>query len=409
MFNAKQTTLNNGIKLVTIKKETELIAVHAAIKIGAIYESESEKGISHFMEHMLFKGTKARSNEALNNELEERAGEYNAYTDSNSTVYSITSLKSELEKAVELISDMLQNSIFPDEEIEKERGVILAEIRSGRDDIEEYSYDKVHEIAFKRSPLRYNTIGDEQIVKAIDRKQLMDYYEKYYVPNNCFISIVSPYEHEKVIDIVNKYFKNWMWKEFAREKVVFEKNIPIIKTNYKKNIEQSTIVYLYTFYDLSKEDELALKILNHKFGESSNSILFREIREKRGLAYDIYTDLDLTNEVKTLIIYTAVGKNDIKETIEAIDWCIKAVKDETIKFDENTVALMKKVLNTAVAFTIEDATDIGNYVLHQIIDGDDIFQFIKDMDNLENIKEKNIYDVARKVFNNPTIHILKNQ
>lgn len=409
MFNAKQIILNNGIKLVSIKKETELIAVHAGIRIGAIYEKLNEKGISHFMEHMLFKGTKTRSNEVLNSELEERAGEYNAYTDSNCTVYSITSLKSELEKAVDLISDMLQNAIFPENEIEKERGVILAEIRSGRDDIEEYSYDRVHEIAFNNSPLKYNTIGDEQVVKGIHRERLLKYYEKYYVPNNCFITIVSPYEHEEVLRLVEKYFGKWIPRDFAREKVITEKNIPIIKTSYKKNIEQSTIVYLYTFYDLSKEDELALKILNHKFGESSNSILFREIREKRGLAYDIYTDLDLTNDVKTLIIYTAVGKNDINETMEAIDWCIKGIKDETIKFDENTIALMKKVLNTAVAFTIEDATDLGNYVLHQIIDGDDIFQFIKDMDNLENINDKNIYDVARRVFNNPTIHILKDQ
>ncbi len=114
MYDAKKTILKNGITLVTIKKDTQIAAIHAGIKIGSIYENEKEKGISHFIEHMLFKGTKYRDNETLNKELENLGGgEYNAYTDSNSTVCSITVLQEELEKSVEILGDMFQNSIFP--------------------------------------------------------------------------------------------------------------------------------------------------------------------------------------------------------------------------------------------------------------------------------------------------------
>lgn len=409
MFDAIQNVLPNGIKLVTVKKDTQIVSIHAGIKIGSIYEDVNSKGISHFIEHMLFKGTKVRSNEQLNSELEKLGGEYNAYTDITSTVYSITALSEELTKSLELLSDMLINSTFPEEEIEKEREVILAEIRTNRDDIEDYSFKRINEVAFDKSPLKYETIGDEETVKSFNREKIIDFYFKYYVPNNCYISVVSPLEHEEVFQIVSKYFKEWEGKEFKRQEVIVEKNIPCKKISYKKDIEQSTIIYLFTFHNISKEEELALRILNHKFGESANSILFRRLREERGLAYDVYTDLDLTKDVKTLYIYTAVSEENIRETLKTIDDCINKIKKEEIVFDDSMIALMKKVLRTAVAFTLEDSTDIGNYVLHQIIDGEDIYKFLTDMKDIESIKKKDIYNVAKLIFNDPTIHILKNK
>lgn len=409
MFDGKQKVLPNGIKLVTIKKDTQIAAIHAGIKIGSIYEKTNEKGISHFIEHMLFKGSKNRTNEKLNEELEALGGEYNAYTDNTSTVYSVTALSEELERSIELLSDMLINASFPNEEIEKERDVILAEIRTSKDDIEDYSFKKTNEIAFDKSPLKYETIGDEKNIKKFDREKLINFYEKYYVPNNCYISIVSPFNHEEISNMVWKYFKDWMWKEFKREEVITENNIPCKKVSYKKDIEQSTIIYLFTFHNVNKEEELALRILNHKFGESANSILFRELREERGLAYDVYSDLDLTSNVKTLYIYTAVSEESIEETIKVIDDCMDRIKNEKIVFDDSTIKLMKKVLKTAVAFTLEDSTDIGNYVLHQIIDDEDIYKFVSDMNKLEQIKKKDIYDVAKLVLKEPTIHILKKQ
>ncbi len=409
MFNAKQKVMPNGIRLVTIKKDTQIASINMGIKIGSIYENISEKGISHFIEHMLFKGTKSRDNEKLNMDLENLGGEYNAYTDNNSTVYSITSLNEELENGIEILSDMLRNSIFPEKEMEKEREVILAEIRTSRDDIEDLSFKKVNEIAFKSSPLKYETIGNEKTVKSLNRHKLMEFYEKYYVPNNCCISIVSPYEHEDVSDMIWKYFSEWIWKEFKRQEVIVENNIPGKKISYKKHIEQSTIIYLFTFHDISKEEELALRILNHKFGESANSILFRKLREEKGFAYDVYTDLDLTNFVKTLYIYTAVGEENIDESLKVIDKCIEQIKSEEIVFDDSTIKHMKKVLKTAIAFTLEDSTDIGNYVLHQSIDEDEIYKFVNDMDKIESVKKEHIYNVARLVLNKPTIHIFKSE
>jgi len=409
MFNNNNIVLPNGIKLISIKKDTGVVSVHVGIKIGPLYEKRSQKGISHFIEHMLYKGTGSRNNEKLNSDLENFGGEYNAYTDHNCTVYSATALCSEIKSILDAFSDMILNSIFPEEEIEKEKEVILSEIRCGRDDLEQYSFKRINEIAYKNSPLKYETIGETKTIKKFGREELLDFYESFYVPENCFISIVSPYEHEFIHDLVIERFGGWDAIGKSHAKVAFEKNIPVTETSYKKNIEQSTIIYLFTFHEISKQEEMALKVFNHKFGESSNSILFRELREDKGLAYDVYTHLDLTKNVKTLYIYTAVGEEHVQEAIDTIESCIRRVKSEELVFDENTINLMKKVMNTAVAFTLEDSTDIGNYVLHQLIEDESVLEFVEDMERLEKIKKEDIYEIAAKVLEKPTIHILKNE
>lgn len=406
LFDTKETVLENGVSVIIIKKDTTLASINIGVNIGALYEGKTEKGICHFIEHMMFKGTKKRSNEELNSELEEIGGEYNAYTEYNSTVYTITALCEELENSIEIISDMLQNSDFPDEEIEKERAVIISELRSGNDDIEELSYKLTNEAAFKKSPLRCEIIGDERSVNGFTRKKLISFYKKFYVPNNLYISVVSPFDHDDVIKYINSCFGKWERVDFIRPTVLIEKNINKTKKAYKKDVEQGSIIYLYTFYNLNRDEELALKILEHKLGSSTNSILFREIREKRGLAYEVYTDLNTAKNIKTIYIYISVSKEKIKETLKVIDETIEKIVNREIIFDDRTISLMKKILKTAVASTLEDSTDIGNYVLHQKIDSEPIYQFLDDMENINNIKGEDLYNVAEKVFKDPTVHIL---
>lgn len=406
IFDLNKYTLENGINLITIKKDTQLASINLGVKIGSIYESKENRGIAHFVEHMLFKGTNNRNNEKLNEELEARAGEYNAYTDYTSTVYSITALREEFIKSLELMSDMVKNSNFPQEELEKERGVILAEIRTSKDDIEDYSYRKTMECAFKESPIRINTIGTTKSVKSFNREDLVSFYKSYYVPNNIYITVVSSMEHDEIFKLVKEYFSNWDSKEVVRKDIISEKNISLKKVSYKKDIEQSTIIYLYTFHNLSKKEELALRILNYKLGESANSLLFRKLREEKGLAYDVYSELDVTKNVKILNIYTAVNEEDVDESINVIENTIDDIINKKIILDDTSIALMKKVLKTAVVQTLEDSTELGNYILHQVMDNEDIYEFVDDMESMKTIKEEDIYKIAQKVLKNPTIHIL---
>ncbi|MDU2488957.1 MAG: pitrilysin family protein [Clostridium celatum] len=406
-FDVKKNKLENGLEVITIKKDTQISSINIGVKVGALNESLNEKGISHYIEHMLFKGTENRTFQKLNDDLEALGGEYNAYTDFSQTVYSISCLEEELKSAIEILSDMLICSKFPEEEIEKERGVILAEIRSSKDSVEDFSFKKINEVAFKKSSLRYDVAGLDENVKSFTKKELYDYYKKYYIPNNSLITMVSSLSHEEAFEEISKHFSKWESNEKIKLVVKDEKNINIKKVTTKENIELCTIIYLFTFYDLDKNYELPLRILNHRLGESANSLLFREVRENRGLAYDIYSHLDITQNVRTLYVYTAVDEEDIDDAANAIEEIFKNIKFRNITIGENDLNIMKKVHKTAVISTLEDSVELCSYILSQSLEGEDIFEFLKDMDRLNTITADEIYEVANKVLNDPTIHILK--
>ncbi|AFS78190.1 putative zinc-dependent protease [Gottschalkia acidurici 9a] len=406
MLDSKEYELENGIKIISIKKNTKIATVQLGINVGPINEKINEKGMSHFIEHMIFKGTKKRTNEEINQDLEDRAGSYNAYTTYTSTVFGITALKEELESSIDIISDIIIKSILPEEEIEKEKTVILAEIRNGLDDVEHLSYTKANEYAFEKSHLRYDIAGSEENINSFTRESLMNFYKGYYLPNNCVISIVSSYDHEEIRNMAEKYFNDWERREILKTNIIEEKNIEIEKTTYKKDIEQNTITYLYTFYGLNRNQELALEILNYKLGESANSILFRELREKRGMAYDVYSDIDGTEYIKTLYIYTSIGEDDVKEARETIDSIINNILSKNINIDEKNIILMKKVMRTGIISMIEDIESLCNYALHQKLSGKQIDAFLDDLERLNYIDGDMIYDVAKSVLSNPTIHIL---
>ena len=406
-FDIKKHFLENGLEVLTIKKDTQISAINLGVKVGAMYETKEEKRISHFVEHMLFKGTKTRKNEILNEELENLGGEYNAYTDYESTVYTISCLSEEIENATKLIADMAKNSNFLEEEMKKERGVILAEIRTGKDDIEDLTFKKVNEIAFDKSFLKFDVTGTEENVKNFTRDDIYKFYKKYYTPKNALVTLVSSMEHKDALNMIKDNFSNWSGEKVLKPLIIKEDNILKKVTSYKENIEQSTIIYLYTFYHLNKEEELPLRILNHRLGESSNSLLFREIRENKGLAYDIYTNLEVTKNIKSLYIYTSVADEDIEKTLDAIDEVINKVITKEIKIGQRDLEIMKKVHKTAVISTLEDSADLCNYILHQELAEDDIFEFIKDMESLNTLNVDKIYNVSKLVLKNPTIHILR--
>jgi len=405
-FDVKKFTLENGLEILTIKKDTQIAAINIGVKVGSIYETIEEKGISHFIEHMLFKGTSKRSNEELNDELESLGGEYNAYTDYSSTVYTISCLSEELKNAVELLGDMITDSVFQEKEIERERGVILAEIRTGKDDIEDLSFKKANEVAFNKSPLKYDVTGLEEKIKEFKREDIVKFYKKYYSPKNSLVTMVSPLEHEDAKVLIEEEFKNWEGKSIKEPVIIKEKNANIRIENYKNDMEQSTIVYLFTFYHLDKSYELPLRILNHKLGESANSLLFREVREKEGLAYDIYTQLDVTKHIKTLYIYTAVADEDVEGAIKAIDDTLNSIVMGKITIGDKDLDVMKKVHKTAVISTLEDSSELCNYILHQELEKEDIFEFVKDMEGLNKLEKGRIYEVSKMVLKEPTIHIL---
>ena len=404
----KKHVLENGLTIIGEEiPYVKSISLGVWINAGSRIEDEEISGVSHFIEHMLFKGTRNRTSKQIASEIDNLGGQINAFTSKECTCYYVKLLDSHIDIGIDVLSDMILNSKFNEDDLDKERSVIIEELKMYEDSPEDLAYDLLTENIYKHDPLGMNIIGTEESLNRLNREKLLDYFNKYYVPNNSLITMVSSLSHDEAIKEIEKHFDNWEAKKLINLNIKDEKNKCVKKITTKENIELSTIVYLFTFYDLNKEDELALRILNHRLGESANSLLFREVRENRGLAYDIYSHLDITKNVKTLYIYTAVDEEDIEAASNAIEEIFRDIKTKKILIGDNDLNIMKKVHKTAVISTLEDSTELCSYILSQSLEGEDIFEFLKDMENLNNITADEIYEVANKVLNNPTIHILK--
>lgn len=406
-INFKEYVFDNELKVILLKKDCKFFNFNFGIKVGSAYELDDERGYSHFIEHMLFRSNLKFSDYEVNRIIEFLGGDYDAFTDYGTTTFIINGLCSDIEKAIELISSMIMNPKFDDNEINIERDIIISEIDSCKADYEEFSFIRLNEVAFKESYLKYDVAGTKEILNKVRREDLQRFYDKYYVPNNAYIVLVSPYDEDYIIDLLKKYFNSWQRKALTQDSLFHESNIPIKVVTEKKDLDMSTITYLFTFDTLQQQEEIFLKIIEYKLGGSSNSILFKKVREEEGLAYDIYTQLEISDEFKGMYIFCATNDKNIDKVIEIINNCIEEIKSCENHFDEYNLQLMKKLQLIAIYSTIENNEKLGLYLLDKVIYRKNIYKYLDDLQTIENMNSCELMDICRKYLNNPTIHILK--
>lgn len=389
------------MKLITIKNNSEIFSVQLGVKVGSMNESPEEKGLSHFVEHMVFKGTKNRDSNKINEDIEEMAGNFIAYTTYSETVFGFTGLEEEFEKGLDLVSDLVINPIFPKNEFEKEKYVIISEIKRSLDDIEEYTFRTLHETAFENSFLKSDIAGEISEVKNYKIEDLKKYYDSHYIPNRSHIVLVSNLDHETMYNKALDKLGLWEKKDPILPKISDEKNKNISKLFYKKDIEQSSLGYLFSFYGLNRKEELALEILNYSLGESPNSILFKRLREELGITYDVYSDINTNNNIKLLSIYTSVDHNNISLSEKEIDSIIEKIKVGKL-IENRNINIMKKVIKTSIVSVFNDPESLGNYILGQMLFEKHELEFMEDLEILNTIVKEEIIEVANKVLSNET-------
>ncbi len=406
-INFKEYVFDNGLKIILLKKDCKFFNLNLGIKIGSAYELDNERGYSHFIEHMLFRSNLKFSDYEVNRIIEFLGGDYDAFTDYGTTIFTINGFCSDIEKAIELISSMIMNPKFDDNEINIERDIIISEIDSCKADYEEFSFLRLNEVAFKESYLKYDVAGTKEILNKVRHEDLQKFYDKYYVPNNSYMVLVSPYDEDYVINLLKKYFNSWQRKALIRNDLFHESNIPTKIVTEKKDLDMGTITYLFTFNTLQQQEEIFLKIIEYKLGGSSNSILFKRVREEEGLAYDIYTQLELSDEFKGMYIFCATNDKNIDKVIEIINSCIEEIKSCKNHFDEYNLQLMKKLQLMAIYSTIENNEKLGLYLLDKLIYHKNIHKYLEDLELIEKMNSHELMDICKKYLNDPTIHILK--
>ena len=311
--------LDNGLRVIVEKIDyVKSVSVGLWVENGSRNENLLNNGISHFIEHMLFKGTENRTAKQIAEEIEDVGGQINAFTVKEATCFYTKTLDSHLELSLDVISDMLFNSKFEDKDIEKEKSVIIEEINMNEDSPEDVLSD-IHSISvWGKDPISYPILGTADTIRSFNKDILKEYIEEYYIPENSVLSICGNVDMAIIEKLVKKYFGTWK----STNKKVTEYSSPDILNQHfykQKPIEQLHINLGVRGVPLGNDDVYTLLLLNSVFGGSVSSILFQKVREELGLCYSVYSYLSSYNNTGILNIYTGVNPNQGAETIKVIN------------------------------------------------------------------------------------------
>lgn len=349
MINIKR--LSNGIRMVTEQiPHVQSVSIGIWVKAGARDERPEISGVSHFIEHMMFKGTGKRSAKDIAEDADKIAGQMNAFTGKEATCYYMKTLSSNAGKAAEILIDMFTNSSFDRREMSKEKQVIIEEMKMTNDTPDDAVHDTVCELVFKGNPLAKSILGTKTSLKGISREMLMDYIKSEYTKDSIVVSISGNFDEEVLSLMFDEGLANL--PETKEKKTYVEVPYTTGTKVLVKDIEQSHIC-LGT-RAISTEDDLyyPFMILNNVMGGSMSSRLFQNIREEKGLAYSVYSLTSTFTDMGYFNIYAGVANSKIEAAIAGIADELSKLKKDFITEEEFSMA--KEQLKGTYIFSQEN-------------------------------------------------------
>ena len=323
-------TLDNGIRLVHNRIPGEVAHCGLIINTGSRDETGLELGKAHFIEHMLFKGTKKRKAYFILSRLEDVGGELNAYTTKEETAIHASFMKNDFERAVELISDIAFNSIFPEKEIEKEKDVVIEEINSYLDNPAELIFDDFEEIIFAGQPIGHNILGTTGTVKSFSQKSLTDFILKNYHTDQMVFCSVGNIQNEKVLRMFRKYFEHTPAKKRGSVSHLPWKYKSSVVTK-KMDTFQNHCIIGNIAYDLKDKRRLGMYLLNNILGgQGLNSRLNLSLREKKGLAYNVESSYNPYCDTGAFSIYFGTDAHNLEKSISVTLSELKKLREKEL-------------------------------------------------------------------------------
>lgn len=313
----QKTTLDNGVRILTEEiPHVRSVSTGIWINVGSRDETEQNNGISHFIEHMMFKGTEKRSPKDIAEELDAVGGQLNAFTTKEYTCYHTKVLDEHFNLASDILSDMVFNSKFNQEDIDREKNVIIEEIKMYEDAPDELVHDMFTKTIWKGHPLGRPIIGTAEIVNAFSREDLMDFYNKYYTPNKMIVSVAGNINHATVVERLKPLFGKDNPVETSRISSPPKGVSEIVCRN--KGTEQVHIVIGTPGYALDHNDIYAVQLMNTVLGGGLSSRLFQEIREQRGLVYSVYSYHSSYHDTGIFAVYAGLSKKNVNQAMELV-------------------------------------------------------------------------------------------
>ncbi len=386
--NFRREVLDNGLTIVFEKRNVPVVSVAFAVRSGGANESLSEKGISHFIEHMLYKGTKSRNSKQISEEIEKNGGVLNGFTDEILTAYWCKMPSKHLGVALEVLGDMVKNPLFDEEELEKERKVIFEEMKMRKDRPDVYTVNKIQDFLYGGT-LGQNLIGTEKTIGAIDRKKILIKFKQIYTPNNLILCVVGGVDFGEVINFAKKNFGNGK-KKIPKQKIISKNSFGIEK---RKGVDQANLIFAYHVPIRKDEKSYAAAVLSTMMAEGLSSRLFSEIREKRNLAYAIHGYSQISSDFAYNAIYVGTMAENVQKVKKLILEEFKKVS-EGLKEGELDQVKTQIIGNHQVS--IEDSkTQMANLLLEEA-EGDST-EYYDYEEKISKVKLKEVKELASKV------------
>ena len=396
---------NNLQVILTSQKETKAVTVLVLVGVGSRYESKNIAGISHFLEHMMFKGTKKRPDTlAISKELDRVGAEFNASTSKDNTNYYIKINAEHLELALDMLSDMILNSKFEEQEIEREKGTIIEEINMYEDNPLIGLGFLLEEVVFKGNTLSKDEGGTKKSVRGTTRNKMVNFKNKHYFSENMVISVAGNFKQDKIKKLISKYFSN---NNKSIENIKFDKFKskqvkPQINLKYKKT-EQVHLAFGFLGPSYTDKNFIATNILSVILGGSMSSRLFINIRERHGLCYHIGSGLSTYQDIGNLNIRAGLDKDRIMQAIELILNELRKIKSKGITKEELNKA--KEYIKGKMILHLEDSSSVADwYARQQLLVGTTKTPEQK-IAEIMKVTKADVNKVAKKMFQTKNINL----
>ena len=333
-MSIKKSVLKNGITVITQEiPHAKSASLGFWVRVGSRDESPKQAGVSHFIEHMLFKGTPTRDAMQISSAFDSIGAELNAFTSKESTCFYSRMIDLHFDYAFEIIADMIVNPLFDQDSINLEREVVLEEISRNEDTPEDFVFDVFMDALFPQNPLGRPILGEREIVSNFCTKDLKEYHHKYYTTNNLVVVACGAVDHTHTFECAEKFLNNLNCGPYNQRDYSISntsKRLSIVT----KDSEQAHILYGMEAVSADDPNRFAYDYLDACLGGGMSSRLFTEIREKRGLVYAVYTMTQLNEETGSFMIYAGTNPSNIEEILEITNKELKKLINKPIKKDE---------------------------------------------------------------------------
>jgi predicted Zn-dependent peptidase len=393
----QKTTLDNGLRVVSERMDwCKSVSIGAWILAGSRNDTNKHNGISHLLEHMLFKGTDSRTAYEIATSLESLGGTLNAFTGRECTCFYALVLDDNLPEAVDVIADVIQNAILDERDLQNEKRIVFEEIRNLEDSPEDLIQDIFIQTIFSNQSLGLPTLGSYKTIETIQRLDLKNYLQKFYTTSNILVASAGKLNHDHLVDSVSKCFRS-LSTGYPSTPDAFRMGTEPFK-KIRSSIRQTHICTGVAAYSYLNPKKFPLLVLNSILGGGMSSRLFQNLREKRGLAYSVYSFVDLWSDTGLFGVYAGTSPKNSEEATELIEEEFSTLCDKKVPQDE--LDRTKSQLTRNLILALEDSTSRMNRLARMEAYTQELISVHHVISQIESVSQDDVQSVAQELLKN---------